>query len=253
MFKNKQYYISNKPDRQFYQEKSEIESDLYKNIEYRDFIIKGLYHRDEDVLMRSLSFYGYAKCENNSHDRYAVGIYNNYNELVGYTPRGNKKLYNSIQEWHGGKVIFWGGIDFNDYYDTFKYRFTNAGVTIPVGFSSDELDIIHAYLIKKSYWYDLYNSYIETERPVDKGEKLLNVSYEIEKISKNLRGNYFEGQFPGIPLSMIPSISNRMEKNKDWKGLINLKKFRREIEKLSAVKKNATIRRIEKAEEILTE
>ena len=38
--------------------------------------------------------------EKNSHEKYAVAIYNQNNKLVGYTPKNNKRLSDSLNVWH---------------------------------------------------------------------------------------------------------------------------------------------------------
>ena len=224
------------------------DNELYKKKDYRTFTLKGISHRDEDVLMRSLSFYGYAECEdNNWHDSYAVAIYNGHNEKVGYVTKGNKKLYDSLKEWHNGKVICWGGIHFNDFYYKFEYRFSDAYVTLPVGFNQEELELLHEYHTKRNYRTELYHLHKNTGKPVDKGLELLHLTYEVEELMKLLPGTEFDNQSLFVSKNLIPSISNKLEKNKDWKGLIELEKFSREINELSEVKRNATLRRIEKA------
>ena len=142
------------------------DKELYKRKGYKTFAIKGLSHRDEDVLMNSLWFFGYAECEdNNWHDSYAVAIYNGFNEKVGYVTKGNKKLYDSLKEWHNGKIICWGGIDFNDFYYKFEYRFSNASVTLPVGFAPEEIELLDTYHNRRKYFNKVEKSFKGNGRP----------------------------------------------------------------------------------------
>lgn len=90
---------------------------LYKKKGIKSFEMKGMYYRDLNPKLHNGQFIGFAKCEDNSHDMYAVGIYNRDNELLGYTPKGNKRLNSSLQEWNNGKVPAWGSLYYNDYDD----------------------------------------------------------------------------------------------------------------------------------------
>lgn len=237
-----------KIDKSFFEiERVANDGNVYKARTYREFEIKALSHRSEDVLMRSLSFVGIAKCVLNPHDKYAVGIFNGNNELVGYVPRGNKKLFNSIQEWHEGKVMCWGGIDFNDFYNKFKYRFSNAHVSIPVGFTEEELNKITYYFSKEKRRRLIQSKHSNKQLSIDEGFELFDLCYEIEEIRKTLKGDYFEPYRPTPMVSLITSLSKKLEEEKNWEGLIRFSKYEEEINLLSSRFKDAALRRIEKA------
>lgn len=85
---------------------------------YSKFKMVGMYYRN---LRRSDigKFEGYAKSElNNTHDRYAVAIYNNNGKHIGYLPSGNKSTHDLILN-NGGSLPAYGYIscdsDFNDF------------------------------------------------------------------------------------------------------------------------------------------
>lgn len=73
---------------------------LYKNTGIRVFDLKGMYYQKLNPNTDNGGFYGFAKCEDNTHDKYAVGIYNTQLKLLGYTTKRNKRLNLSLKEWH---------------------------------------------------------------------------------------------------------------------------------------------------------
>ena len=108
----------------------------YKTKGVKEFDIKG-------INMRGLTqgnagkFYGYVKTENNPHDRYAVAIYNNEGLHLGYTPKGNAALFNTIND-EGGNIEAWGYIKHIED-NRQNERYLCGNVFIPVFCNEDEI------------------------------------------------------------------------------------------------------------------
>lgn len=85
------------------------EPHVYKSSQVKLLVIKGLEYReltDKDLG----KFYGYVKTElDNKFDKYAVAIFNEKDKKIGYVPRGEEYLFNTL-ELTGGKQQVWGYI-----------------------------------------------------------------------------------------------------------------------------------------------
>lgn len=105
---------------------------LYKNKGIKDFKIVGSNHRNLSISENGI-FYGYATCEYNGHDKYAVSVYNKENIHIGYVPKNNKRLHDSITTWNNGKSNAWGYL---------KYVATEdcwfGSISIAVGLNDEE-------------------------------------------------------------------------------------------------------------------
>ena len=83
----------------------------YKKSGLKHFEIRGLRHQNLLRRQDEGTFIGSLRPENNPHDRYAVGIYREPdNRLIGHVPKGNFRLYNSINLNHSGSLLCWGYI-----------------------------------------------------------------------------------------------------------------------------------------------
>ena len=107
---------------------------LYKLKGIKRFDLRGIQYRSLLPIDEG-QFVGIAKCDYNSHDQYAVAIFNERNVHIGFVPKGNKRLHDSLSQWHGGNLFVWGGIE-QDSYDK-KWR---GEVYIPIGLSSDQIE-----------------------------------------------------------------------------------------------------------------
>ena len=210
---------------------------LYKTKGIKTFDMKGMYYRGLNPKIHSGDFVGYAKTDNNSHDMYAVAIYNGENTLLGYTPKGNKRLNNSLNEWHKGKVVAWGGLSHDDYDD--KWYGT---VYIPVGYSANEMEKVERILNLKT---ENQNQIKNKEKSTEKYFEILNRHREITNLLSDLK-NPTEFNY-SFPKNLLPSISNHLEKDKDWEKLLELEKYQDLISELSEKFKETTIKRIELA------
>jgi hypothetical protein len=216
------------------------ENFLYKSKGIKDFVLKGMYYRNLDPVNHEGYFNGYAKCDTNSHDRYAVGVYNQKNELLGYTPKGNKRLNNSISQWNNGSAPAWGSLR----YDNYQNRWY-GNVLIAVGFDNDINKKIYEFFeLKKQIQELLYKK----EKSTEKYFEILAKHTAIKTILKDLSNiNGLQYQFQ---TSLIPSISSHLEKEKNWEKLIELENYMDLISQLSEKFKVSTLRRIEKAKKM---
>lgn len=232
--------IKPRPNKNTSQKVSKIQKEdkyLYKQKGVKGFDLKGMYYRNLKPNIHAGLFYGFAKCEQNSHDRYAVGIYNFDNELLGYTPKGNKRLSNSITEWNNGITPAWGSLRHDDYNDKW-YGY----VEIAVGFSSEQNKNLERFLRLKKDNEELIR---KKEKSTEKYFLILNNHKEIKSLLSDMETiNQLEYSFP---THIIPSISSHLEKEKNWNKLIELEKHMDIISELSEKFKQTTLRRIEKA------
>jgi hypothetical protein len=85
------------------------EPHVYKSSRIKLLFINGLEYReltDKDLG----KFYGYVKTEpNNEFDKYAVAIFNDKDKHIGYVPRGDEYLFNTL-ELIDGRQQAWGYI-----------------------------------------------------------------------------------------------------------------------------------------------
>jgi hypothetical protein len=217
---------------------------LYKKREIKSFNIHGMHFQKNLNSDDAGAFIGYVTVENNPHDKYAVAVYNNQNKKLGYVPKGNQRLNESLRQWHDGKVFAWGGLTWEDYFkDWSKYH---CSVEIPIGLKKEEIDSI-----KKIF--DLEQKNVD----LLKMEKVSTDDYF------NYIGNYYEKNRTieslkidcdfnkSFPRNLIPTISKQLEKEKNWIKLIELEKYADLLNDLSTKFKETTLRRIEKAKENL--
>ena len=210
---------------------------LYKNKGIKMFEIKGMFYQNLNPKVNSGEFVGYAKANNNSHDMYAVEIYDNENRLLGYTPKGNRRLNNSIKEWHNGKILVWGGLSHDDYDDKWY-----GNVYIPAGFTESQLKKVELILNLKS---ENQNQINKKEKSTEKYFEILERHIEISNLLSDLKNP--KEFYYSFPKNLIPSISSHLEKEKNWEKLMELEKHQDLISELSEKFKETTLKRIELA------
>lgn len=212
---------------------------LYKDKVLRTFEIKGLNY---STLHKSLDgeFIGFANCANNSHDQYAVEIITFDGVKLGYVPKGNKRLNESLKVWHNKKLFAWGNLRYDEYVNKWF-----GIVHIPAGYDEIEIEKIKAfYLLKlenKKLLNDLENSKISNEHFF----KILNNHKEITIILNTIiNKNDLEYS---LPYQSIQKFSKKMENEKDWKNLILLKEYEDLLAEFCGEKPNSVTKRIDKA------
>lgn len=214
---------------------------LYKTKGIKTFDLKGMYYQSLNPQNYNGSFIGYAKTGSNSHDMYAVEVYSNENKLLGYTPKGNRRLNMSLDEWHNGKIIVWGELSYDSYDDKWY-----GNVSIPVGFSANQLEKAEKILILKS---ENQNQINKKEKTTEKYFEILNRHREISNLLSELKNP--KEFYYSFPKNIIPSVSSHLEKEKNWKKLLELEKHQDLISELSEKFKETTLRRIEIARKML--
>lgn len=215
---------------------SKEEKLFYKTKEIKSFEIHGINYtkvNDEDFG----DFFGHVLCENNSHDKYAVSIHKNTDKLIGYVPKGNQRLNNSISEWHNKKLFAWGNLRFDDYYEKWF-----GVVYIPVGISDEKIKLIEEFIKLKQLNQKLISK--KDFNTIQYFEILENHKHIISCLHKI--GEIEEMQYD-FPRNIIPSLSKKLETDKEWGKLIELENYSDLIDDLSETYKNSTLNRIEKA------
>lgn len=80
---------------------------------YKSFEIAGVYYRSLPIEMVG-RFNGYVVAEtDNLHDPYAIAVYNDARDHLGFLPRGNKAQHDYIID-NGGSVHAYGYLGYND-------------------------------------------------------------------------------------------------------------------------------------------
>lgn len=213
---------------------------IYQKREIKNFSINGISYRKLNP-NESGDFVGYVKCERNTHDKYAVAVYNNKNKQLGYTPKENVRLSESIYAWHAGQVFAWGNVTYVEYDKSWL-----GVVYIPLGLTEmqlqnlketfdllEKIKLIQSNVsITKSDHFELFDDHLKI---IDKLKNLGNdigIDYEFSK-------------------KIIPSFSKQLEIDQDWEGLIKLGDYKVLISELSEKFATSTINRIEKAKKNL--
>lgn len=114
----------------------QAEKILYKIREVRKYEMMGIYYQNLPV-SEAGKFIGYVETEENPHDKYAVAVYKENHLHIGYVPRGSKRLSDSLNEWHNGKVFAWGKVRYNKDIDRWS-----GFVYVPLGLSDEEIESI---------------------------------------------------------------------------------------------------------------
>ncbi len=183
---------------------------FYKLKGIKKFEMRGMYYQNLNPEIHCGAFTGFAQTDYNPYDIYAVEICNNHNELLGYTPIGNRRLSNSLNEWNNRKVFAFGWISHDDYDDRW-----NGSVYIPVGLTQEQVEKIKEVLKLKS---DNQNQIDKKEKSTEKYFEILNRHQVIKQLIKDL--NNPVGFYYSFPKNLIPSISNHLEKEKNWEKLL---------------------------------
>ncbi len=208
------------------------------------FDIVGTYFRNISP-KESGNFTGYIVAEkNNVHDKYAVAVYKSNHVHIGYVPRGNQKLHNTLVKEHNGKVFAWGYI--HNYGENWE-----GDVCVPIAYNNQELQSIKnifdlsaniiAKLKKDNLIKEDYFNILEED---SKQLKLMSEFNELE-IKSTLPYNFMNHSN-----KILPNLSKLLFDNKDWEGFIYLEKYNVLINNMTNERsKNALLKRIDKAKE----
>lgn len=209
---------------------------FYQKREIKNFAIVGTYYRELNP-KEAGDFIGYVKCEKNQHDKYAVAVFKDSNKHIGYTPKGNVKLSESISAWHSGQLLAWGNLRYEEY-DQSWY----GSVYVPVGLTEEQIE-----KIKESFELLKKRELIQNKENISTSE-YFDLLDDHLKIKENLAdlGNE-TGIYYDFSKKIIPSFSKQLENEKDWESLIKLENYKELIGELNEKFANSTLNRIEKA------
>ena len=223
--------------------KTPIGDSTYKKRGVKDFNLRGIYFSNlrKEEYEKGKRFYGVAMPEYNEHDSYAVAIYDVNKTHLGFTPKGNKRLNNSITKWHNGIALAFGHIYYEKYHDDWI-----GSVHIPIGFSEEEYQKINDILVLD---FDNQENFKIKEHTIEKYFEILENWNEVKTLISEVSD--FEYQ-PSFPKNIIPRISKKLEKEKQWDRLVELEKYSDLINVLSKTYLDATLRRINLAKKELT-
>jgi len=225
-------------------ENKTTKSQNYIKPEIKSFIIKGIHFCNLDESKYNTSgtdFIGKAMITDNPHDKYAVGIYDDNNTLLGYVSKGNQKLYNYLDILPGKKVIAFGWIRFDSYYDKKAYAW-DGSVNIPTGYSNEKLELLTRFLTLKKQIPS--SSSKITDKSTENYLKILNIHKEITSILIKLNDVNLSYSFPK---NILPSIGNHLLKEKEYEKLIELEEYDDLIMELNEKYRISLLNKIEDA------
>lgn len=219
------------------QQVSPNEKKLYKKKSVRRFNIVGTYYLKLNPDDYGKSFTGYAACKANKHDRYAVGIYDKDGVHIGYVPKGNTILHDSLKEWYNGKVLVWGYL----HYDDFERKWQGE-CYIPVKYSTEEIAKFEELLNLRAINNEqLENKVGTTEEYFQILERHKMIQKYLQELNNPNEFNYY------FPKNFIPSVSKHLEKQKEWEKLVELGTYDDLIMDLHEQFRGTTVKRIELA------
>lgn len=214
--------------------------DTYKKKGIKNFKIVGVKNYNlnpQDYGGGGKGFIGYIQTVQNSHDKYAVGVFTHNNNQIGHTPKNNNRLSNSLNKWHNGKSIAWGNFRYDDYIKNWE-----GTVFSPIGFSSEEMEKIKNIITLRE------RIQVETKNTNNTTEGYFNILEKHREVKKDLEDlNYPTDLHYSFPANFIPTISKHLEQEKDWEKLLELERYDDLINELNERYKTSTLKRIEKA------
>ena len=213
---------------------------LYKTKGIKTFEMRGMYYANLDTTFEG-DFRGFAQCDINSHDQYSVAVFNADGYRLGYLPRGNKRMHDSLEEWHNGQTQCWGRLEYDDYDDKWY-----GVVNIPVGLSESQLASLDVFFSLRHKNEELLSN---KERTVDECLTALENHKQIKEIISSLGKT--ERPFYSFPKTVLPGLSGSLERKKEWQKLILLEEYDDLINELSENYKRKLLERIEIAKQNL--
>lgn len=215
---------------------------LYKKKGIRSVMMKGMYYRKLKPEKHAGSFTGYAKSIRNRHDTFGVGIFNDDNEHLGFVPKGNYRLHNSINAWDSGSSLAFGRL----WYDDYNQRW-GGEVSVLAGVEVVEAERIIGGIKKRQI---AKSNLAQKHIKIEELESLVKELIEIKTDSSNVCNEYVKVD---IPVSFIARTAKRFEEERIWRGILLLA----ELEEITALlperNKAAFEKRISKAHKMLNQ
>lgn len=212
-----------------------------KKAYFEDFEIKGIYYRDLDP-EESGPFVGYLENDYaNEMDPYAVAVYKANDLHIGFIPRGNRKLHNTIEQEYNSSLIAWGNLYYNEYENNWSGK-----VIVPMHFSPSDL-------INFRKCFELLDSIEQKTNLENENHIILDGINDLNELHRIVEiYGYIPGVSGSIGKTTLPSFSKRLEKEKDWERILKLESFALAINDLSETYRNAIFKRIERAKSKLS-
>ncbi len=206
------------------------------------FEMKGMYYQYLSP-SEAGSFIGTAECDYNEYDKYAVAIYSD--TLLGFVPKNNRILHESIEVWHEGKVFAWGHLNYD------KYDKSWSGyVYIPVGCDNNNIKAIQ-YILNVSSKFEKINKRLNDKSIIISEEEMFNVLdqyLELNNYEKTLDNNCY-WRADQLPDKVLNSFAFKLQKEKKWTTIVQLEKYMELINKLDEKQSNPLKKRIERAKQ----
>lgn len=209
---------------------------LYKTKGIQSFDMVGMYYRNLSINEKG-KFNGYAICDGNPHDKYAVAIYNDKGTHLGYIPQHNKRMHDSIVEWNAGKIFVWGELIAGEYKNELSWH---GSVNFPIGYSEEVIAQLK----------ELLTLLRQNEDSLDKQDISMNEYFSILNNYRIIRQIYssIENIIPieiTYPKSLIPTLARRLEAEKNWEQLAMLEEYSDLISLSAETFAKSTFKRIE--------
>jgi hypothetical protein len=214
---------------------------LYKSFEVRTFGLRRIGDQNLDPEKANGDFRGLARCWRNPHDKYAVAIMHDDGRLLGYVPRGNYRLYNTLAQVHQGEVFAWGAL----HYDPEKAEWEGE-VNIPAGLNEKHIRQLRELLSLVQTQQNLLD---KATKGTDTYAQLMSNHGQIEQLRKALE--YPVGIPYHFPKSLVPSMTKQLEADQAWETLVGLEKYPELVNTLNERYRSSTLKRIAKAKEAL--
>ncbi len=223
--KNVDFQIDRIPDRISIEKNKKPQRFIVVNKKVKKERIVGTFYSLQDNDSYAGPFEGYAFCEDSPFDNYAVAIYNSNNDRLGYIPRDNRWIHNSIEHYHKGKVYCWGYLE---HVINGTKPFWYGEVFISVGLSISEIEILNSFydIFKESFllskkikkdsadYESLIENYLTTQ-------KIISSSKSFENIEIDFKNRYV--------LSYVVSLA----KERNLQKINSLERYRLLIAKLT--------------------
>lgn len=181
---------------------------------------------------------GEARVRPDEHDKYNVDVFSHDHQLIGHIEK-NRRLCNSLTEWHHGVVFAFMATPASDSGDVTAQKIF---AFLPVGLPSKDIEEIKTALTKLESRKSILS---KAEIPSDEYLQILRDHQFIREIFEKLE--LLNEIDINLSKRLIPTLSKQLEEEENWESLLELEKHSPLIDELSERFAGATYRRISKA------
>jgi hypothetical protein len=215
-------------------ESSENGKELYKTAGIKKAEVKQLTNNAPLTIPGFIT--GSASVRPHEHDKYNVDILNTHEKVIGHIEK-NRRLCNSLEEWHRGTVFTFVKVTESNETET-----SSGTAFIPAGLATKEINNLREVFEKLS----IRNKILSNENI--HSADYLKILDDHKQISQTLAGlNITDLIDISLSKRLIPTLSKQLEDQQDWAGLLKLEKHSNLIDELSERFAGTTYRRISKA------